>query len=156
MLRILSRVAHVFAFLLVMALPGALTAQAPLIGPWANQVSQQLRLATLSLDLGYSLAPSHDPVVDTLSNNTYKDFTYHLQGGATYLFVGVCDSDCSDLDLTLYDAHGYLIDRDAKPDKTAVVTVRVFESSDFRLRVTMAKCNLSPCWMGVGAFTPAN
>lgn len=61
---------------------------------------------------------------------------YFLQGEDIY---ALCDQDCSDLDLFLYDRSGLLVDVDNAPDAFPIVTAP-YEGT-FGLRVTMPSCD---------------
>lgn len=122
---------------------------------WQSQVMAQLRAVTALLNLGYDVRSSYEPFVGTLRNNTYTDVTYTLQGGVPYALVGVCDNDCPDLDLKLYDENYHLIDSDTQPDATPVIQVTPRWTGTFHVRVIMSRCNNSPCWYGIGEFEPS-
>jgi hypothetical protein len=77
---------------------------------------------------------------------------YQLDADVSYLFAGVCDEDCSDLDLRLYDETGTLVDADVESDDGPKVRVTPKHSATFRLRVTMARCTDSPCYFGVAVY----
>jgi hypothetical protein len=65
---------------------------------FARQVGVQLvRDAGVLIPAGFAL--SHDPYTGTLYDNAYEDLTLTLHSGVSYALVGVCDNDCSDLDL---------------------------------------------------------
>jgi hypothetical protein len=116
-----------------------------------EQVRQQLIRVAVESDLaGYSL--THEPMVDTLSNRYYDTVTLNLRSGMRYGLVGVCDSDCRDLDLRLYDGNGNLVDADTSPDDTPVVGITPRWSGQFYLRVSMANCRTNYCYYGVGVF----
>jgi hypothetical protein len=136
----------------IIALPLALQAQG---NAWQRQVAQQLRTVTDLLDLG-NITSSYQHFVGNLRHNTYTDVTYNLQRGVTYALVGVCDNDCSDLDLRLYDENYRLIDSDTEPDATPVIKVTPMWTGVFHVRVIMSHCDRSPCWYGLGEFEPSN
>ncbi len=123
---------------------------------WEVQVLQQLRAVTSLLHLGFDIASSYRPFTGTLHNNTYTDVTYTLEQGVPYALVGVCDNDCSDLDLKLYDENYHLIDSDTRPDATPVIQVTPKWTGVFHVRVIMSRCDVGPCWYGLGEFEPSN
>jgi hypothetical protein len=139
--------------LCLVALPVVMKAQD---NAWQRQVMQQLRAVTLVLNLGYDVTSSYQPYTGRLRDNTYTDVTYTLQRGVPYALVGVCDNDCPDLDLKLYDENYNLIDADTQPDATPVIEVTPKWTGVFHVRVIMSRCNANPCWYGLGEFEPAN
>ena len=66
--------------------------------------------------------------------------------------MGVCDEDCQDLDLELYDGYGNLISQDDSVDDAPVVEVSVVQGGAFTLRVMMYECTEDPCYYGFGVF----
>ena len=119
---------------------------------WLNSVRAQLMRAAVTLNLGGSYELTHDPFVDQLSSNQSDYVTINLHRGVNYAFVGVCDQDCQDIDLTLYDEGGNLIDSDTGNDDYPYIKVRPRWSGQFRVKVTMARCRANYCYYGIGAF----
>jgi hypothetical protein len=66
--------------------------------------------------------------------------------------VGVCDNDCSDLDLVLYDADGDQVDSDVQTDDVPIVQVTPRETMRYRVKVLMPTCKTNPCWYGIGVY----
>src|SRR5690348_15032029 len=139
------RLAHLISLFLGLALPTVTPAQAFNSTQWEHQVERQLEDATLALNWDYRLVPSHQPYIRQLNNNTYVDVEYNLEAGVNYVFVGVCDNDCSGLQLRLYDGYGRLVDVDADRGGYPVVATSVSRSGIFYLRVTMNECWANPC-----------
>ena len=120
---------------------------------WENQVRIQLDAFTLTFG-NYKLVPSHDPIVYSLDRNTYVDIRYQLDRGESYIFVGVCDTDCREINMVLYDEDGRVIDSSTRRhDVTPAVGARAYEDTMVRVQITMAECRHNPCWVGVGAYT---
>jgi hypothetical protein len=118
---------------------------------FARQVGVQLvRDARVLIPAGFAL--SHDPYTGTLYDNTYEDLTLTLHSGVSYALVGVCDNDCSDLDLILYDAVGREVSSALRPDDKPVVVAAPRWTGQYRLRVIMARCLAQPCFYGIGIF----
>lgn len=125
--------------------------QAAVADPYINQVRNQLiEAAGILLEGNYSL--THTPYVGDLSDSHTDLLTLNLRSGITYQFVGVCDEDCSDLDLALYDGNGNLIDSDTAYNDIPLVSVTPRWNQQFRLKIDMADCSASYCNYGVGTF----
>lgn len=92
------------------------------------------------------------PDNDFLSQGNSDDYTVTLQGGRSYKLVGVCDNDCSDLDITLYDSDGDVVDRDMLNDDQPVVSVSGKSSGRYRMNVLMASCSTSVCYYSVAVY----
>ncbi len=87
-----------------------------------------------------------------LGHQTYQDFRVTLNAGSDYAILGVCDEDCYDLDVALYNLSGNLIVADTTEDAAPLVPFTVTESGSFTLRVTMYNCGVEPCYFGVGVY----
>jgi len=118
---------------------------------WEDQVRAQLLFAgTAAISMGFEL--THDPVLGSLPHNTREDITLTLRSGMNYVILGVCDSDCLDLDLELYDSKGRLVAQDTDPDDVPTLTATPTSTGQYRIRVMMPRCSDSPCRYGIGVF----
>ena len=118
---------------------------------WRTQVAGYLKRAAQSLsERGYE--QTHETQVGSLADDDNDSFTLTLHAGTTYTLVGVCDNDCKDLDLVLYDADGDQVDSDVQADDVPIVQVTPSETMRYRVKVIMATCNTNPCWYGIGAY----
>ncbi|MEN9220392.1 MAG: hypothetical protein Q6K99_02635 [Thermostichales cyanobacterium BF4_bins_65] len=118
---------------------------------WEEQVRAQLAIAGMAaVARGFEL--THSPFLGSLPHNTREDVTLNLRAGVSYAIIAVCDEDCTDLDLELYDPQGRLVDSDYEPADIAGVVVRPTASGRYRVRVLMSSCVDSPCRYGIGAF----
>jgi hypothetical protein len=93
------------------------------------------------------------PRASALSEGGTETFTLQLNPGRDYVFVGVCDADCSDMDLSLTDSRGNELASDYAVDDTPVIrfsTPRAVPNA--RLTVSMAACSVPPCYYQVGSF----
>jgi hypothetical protein len=76
-----------------------------------------------------------------------------LRGGQSYIIVGVCDVDCTDLDFRLADPAGTIVGSDFEPDDVPMVSIEVPRTGDYGLTVSMAACSIEPCGYGVAVFS---
>lgn len=118
---------------------------------YIHEVGEQLIKAAIASGLnGYSL--THDPFIDALYHGRSDYITINLRAGTSYGIVGVCDSDCRDLDIALYDSRGNLIASDLQDDDIPAITITPSRSGTYRVRVDMASCNTNACYYGIGVF----
>jgi hypothetical protein len=116
-----------------------------------NVVRTQLdSAATLMSNEGFRL--QDEVVTGDLRQGQDEQFELELQGGKTYIIIGVCDGDCTDLDMALSTASGEDVDSDYAEDDVPMVTVEVAQGATYRLMVRMAACSVEPCGFGVGVF----
>lgn len=96
---------------------------------------------------------THGRTRGTLRQGQETSYTLDFTQGRTYAVVGVCDNDCSDLDLQLHDDNGNLVAQDTETDDTPVVSVSPRWTGRFRVTVKMHACSVSPCDFGLLVLT---
>ncbi|MGQ0531652.1 MAG: toll/interleukin-1 receptor domain-containing protein [Caulobacteraceae bacterium] len=72
--------------------------------------------------------------------------------GYEYQIVGVCDRDCADLDLRLFDGNGGLIIEDTSVNSQPNVGVLPTSSGAFTIQVHMYNCTVAPCYYAVAMY----
>lgn len=118
---------------------------------YERQVEAQLEAAAEAVGgSGYEMV--YDPYIDRTGAGVTESLTVRLYEDVSYTIIGVCDEDCTDLDLELFDANGNSIDEDYEDDDFPIVEVTPAWTSDFTLEVHMYKCDNEPCYYGVGVF----
>lgn len=93
-----------------------------------------------------------DIVTGGLDQGEDEEFELELEGGMSYIIVGVCDGDCSDMDFTLTTARGEAVAEDHQTDDVPMVMVEVERGQTYTLKVEMAACSVAPCAFGVGVY----
>ncbi|MBD2428686.1 hypothetical protein [Phormidium sp. FACHB-1136] len=100
-----------------------------------------LAFSAVALASGAALVQAQSRT-DSLSTGQSVSYDGFLYAGETV--YATCDSDCTDLDILLYDANdGSLVASDVFPDAQPVVTAP-YEGS-FVIEVVMASCSVEPC-----------
>ncbi len=118
---------------------------------WEQQVNSLLKTASKTLaDKGYK--QTHEAKTGSLHNSETESFTLELDGGTDYAIVGVCDNDCDDLDLRLFNDDGEEVDSDTKSDDVPIVVASPSKNATYKIKVIMASCKTSPCWYGIGVY----
>ena len=69
-----------------------------------------------------------------------------LARGATYTLVGVCDSDCKDVDMEVYDGGGRSVGSDVLDDDYPRVQVTPSSSGTFSVKIWLHECSREPCY----------
>ena len=115
---------------------------------WTIQVNNQFRKYEQQLGLSNQ---SHEVVTGSLDNGDTEWVVVNLLKGNTYYLFGVCDNDCSDLDLKLHDSNT-LISEDIASDDYPLVSVTPTADTQYRVQVVMASCSLSPCRYGLSVY----
>ncbi|KAB8334644.1 hypothetical protein SD80_009830 [Scytonema tolypothrichoides VB-61278] len=116
-----------------------------------EQVGVQLMRAAIRGGLnGYQL--THEPFIDGIRSGGSDYLTINLRAGEQYGIIGVCDEDCQDLDITLYNDRGQVIAADTDDDDIPAVSVTPTRSGTYRVKVDLPSCNSAMCYYGVGVF----
>jgi hypothetical protein len=137
--------------ILVLTLSFVLSAAGSAHAQWQEQVNRQLEEASqIARDGG--LREMEDPRTGSLDEDERESQDLSLQAGNQYMMVAVCDNDCSDIDLRLYDSSGDQVDVDIEMDDTPVVEISPSRSGNYRLDVIMVTCSTEPCFYGVGVY----
>jgi hypothetical protein len=119
---------------------------------WEQQVRRQLDRAADLLSNNHDYTLYREPTMGSLRVNASESATVTLTGGRSYMIVGVCDNDCTDVDLRLYNEDGDMVDSDVAADDTPVVQITPERTARYRIRATMATCSVEPCRYGVGVY----
>ncbi|HEY2824813.1 MAG TPA: hypothetical protein VGI83_04640, partial [Gemmatimonadales bacterium] len=88
----------------------------------------------------------------SLRKTSSEDLNITLEAGFDYAFLGVCDSDCGDIDLQLSDAGGQRIDSNYEKDDHPVVKGNQVAGGQYKVHVYMASCSTEPCYYGIGVY----
>ena len=122
---------------------------------WTEQVRTQIRLSdTLWRGAGYS--KSYDDYFGGLREGRSNTVSLNLRRGYTYKIIGLCDNDCSDIDLSIYDENNNLIDRDILVDDLPILNVSPRRTGPFSLNISMADCRIEPCRYAVTVYFKPN
>jgi len=71
--------------------------------------------------------------------------------GGTVYFIGVCDENCSDLDMIVRDRSGREVGRDFDVDDVPMVALERATAGRYTVEMAMADCT-GQCHWGVGVF----
>ena len=80
------------------------------------------------------------------------DMPAQMAVGYEYQIVGVCDRDCSDLDIRLFDGNGGVIAEDTTTTSQPNVGVIPATSGTFTVQVHMYACTVAPCYYAVALY----
>jgi hypothetical protein len=122
---------------------------------WAQNEYEEQVLAQLEIAADVFIEGGYEPLIwdsGALAEGETDLHTVTLSAGFSYALFAVCDVDCSDIDLSLFDGMGDLIVEDTEIDDAPVIEFTVTGSGDFTLDVTMFECSTEPCYYGVALF----
>lgn len=117
-------------------------------GVYQEQVENKLTIVKFA-GLAGGWAETHAGATGTLRDGGTTAFTLSLKRGITYKIFSVCDQDCTDIDLALFDERDNRISTDTRSDAYPYVEVTPRWTGPFTLRVAMEACGRNPCDFGV-------
>lgn len=110
---------------------------------WEQQIAVQLEALPVPEDAGVN-----DERTGLVGAGEATRFSLALEPGP-YGGVAVCDFDCSDVDLAVYDARGDLVSDDVLEDDFPIVNFEVAEGGGtFTFEVRMVDCSTDTCGYG--------
>lgn len=114
-------------------------------------VASELKRSTdFYLTKGYEKTSTDLTDTFALDEGETDDTTvYTLTGGRSYIVFGVCDEDCEDVNLAMYDSAGKLVAEDTEEDDQPAMVITVRKTGKYTLEVTMATCANEPCFYGI-------
>ena len=137
--------------LVVAALGCAAVSDAQAQNSFQQQVRNYLTRAAQNLvSNGYHA--DRDPVTGSLNGGARENYMIQLQAGVAYAIVGVCDNDCTDVDLRIWDGNGTKLAEDILTDDTPVLQFTSTTTGQYRVSVEMATCSTNPCYWGFQVF----
>ncbi len=117
---------------------------------WPTQARETLRAGASALPRGYEI--THQIQTGSLDAGGVRTVSFNLTRGVRYAIIGVCDTDCTDLDMVVSSPHRHEVARDEEQDDTPVALFTARSTGQYRVRVTMAACEAEPCGFGVGVY----
>jgi hypothetical protein len=117
---------------------------------WLSTVRNELDRYSGQLLVGFGLQGS--PLTGSIRSTSSEDVSINLQPGVEAAILGVCDEDCSDIDLKLYDDGGNEIASNYEKDDHPIVRVTPIRAGRFKVHIYMATCSHEPCFYGVGVY----
>ena len=130
---------------------GVLVAAAPPQDRWEQQVRTLLQRASNTTASG-GYVETHDAKMGSLREGQNTEWKIRLNAGTEYRIVGVCDHDCSDFDLKLFNVAGTTVSEDIETDDVPVLSITPPATREYTIRAIMATCSVSPCRYGVGVY----
>jgi hypothetical protein len=132
--------------------PLAMQAQRRSMTGWEALVRIKLAGAALLLTI-VDAHLTYDPYVGTLDESTYEDLIVPLHRGVKYMLLGVCDDDCGNLNMKMYDEDGVFVGQNTGRTDTPDLEIIPQQTQRFTIRMTMKRCDEDPCYYGLGVYS---
>jgi hypothetical protein len=131
---------------------GTALATAPQMNRWRSTAKAHFQTLwqQLKSEMGFGYAA--DMVAGSLPADDDEYFPFDFVGHRDYVIAGVCDGDCRDLDLVLYDENDNVIAADRDPDAEPVLTLRAGLNGRYYVEAVMVSCSVEPCFYAVQVF----
>ena len=94
---------------------------------------------------------SHEYATGYLEARESTTFPLELDPGDVTI-VGMCDGDCTDLDLELRNSAGRTIATDCEDDSVPILSTAVRITSRHKIVVSMVRCTHEPCFFAVAVL----
>ena len=88
----------------------------------------------------------------SLRDGATERVTVRLASNVDNQLIGVCDTDCSDLDMILFDSNGRQVDSDVLEDDTPILGISPPRDGLYTIEVRMVDCDENPCRYGIQQF----
>ncbi len=135
--------------LLALALGCALATEAAAQVSYQQQISAALRAAAGRVSLR-SAQPDGQPLMGVLPGGKSDNTRFvELRAGVHYAIVGVCDDNCSDVDLRIFGPSGAKVAEDVQQNATPTLEFTAPAAGRYRLAIEMVACSANPCAWGV-------
>lgn len=92
------------------------------------------------------------PFSGSLAQGQTWNVPAQLQVGVDYRVIGVCDRDCGDLDLVLYDANGGALTQDTTTTSQPVLAMVPGYTGNYAIQVQMYNCTVAPCYYALALY----
>jgi hypothetical protein len=89
----------------------------------------------------------------SLGSESSEEVRIPLPANSDIAIIAVCDNECGDIDLVLFQASGEKVDDDTLADDVPVVQVSTGSSiQEYVVRVGMVTCTIEPCFYSFGIY----
>jgi len=133
----------VTALALVITASGIALAQS-----FEDQVADQI--AAIHYEIAADFDYASDMVIGEIEAGDSDGFPMSVTGDEQYIIVAVCDADCGDVDLVLYDAEDDEAAADIEYDDYPVLDFQ--GEGDYWVEVVMSDCATATCLYAVQVF----
>jgi len=132
--------------------PTAPVQPAPTTGddPQAIILAQLQQAQAAAAQQGFQMVGT--PFSGSLAQGQSWNVPAQLFQGYDYRVLGVCDRDCADLDLVLFDSQGRQVALDTSNSSQPVIAVQPAYNDNFTVQVQMYNCSVAPCYYALALY----
>jgi hypothetical protein len=92
------------------------------------------------------------PFSGSLAQGQTWNVPVEMHPGYEYRVLGVCDRDCADLDLVLYDPNGAALTQDRETTSQPIIGIAPTYSANYTIQVQMYNCTVAPCYYALALY----
>lgn len=118
--------------------------------PQAIILSQLQQAQAAAAQQGFQMVGT--PFSGSLAQGQSWNVPAQLFQGYDYRVLGVCDRDCADLDLVLFDSQGRQVALDTTNTSQPIVAVQPAYNDNFTVQVQMFNCTVAPCYYAIALY----
>lgn len=98
---------------------------------------------------GLRVVLSQDPQVSMLPAEGFEAFPVEMRTGVPVFVIGLCDENCSDLDIVIVSPTSQAVAADEQRDAFPFVAMRPEEAGTYEIQVRMPACTAGACAFGL-------
>lgn len=115
---------------------------------WEDQVADQI--AAIHAEIASDFEYASDMVIGELEPGDADGFSMNVSGNAEYIIIAVCDTDCGDLDMAVYDADEDEAAADIEMDDYPMIAFQ--GEGEYFVEVLMTDCQAATCLWAAQVF----
>ncbi|MEJ0061470.1 MAG: hypothetical protein WDM79_18755 [Terricaulis sp.] len=96
---------------------------------------------------GFGPSGINDEIADLQPGADHR-WRINLRRGVSYRILGVCDNECSDVDIEVLDSSGAVVGSDVLADDIPIVNVQPGSDTSYNVRIMLKNCTVAPCYVG--------
>ncbi|WP_298304246.1 hypothetical protein [uncultured Erythrobacter sp.] len=116
------------------------------------QVVEDLQREARAIAMGRGYDGSQVFNGGSLAERETGTLRFTLKGSERYIAIGLCDEQCKDIDLGVFDKDGFEIGSDTMEDAIPITELNPEKDGIAIFRLKMIRCDLQPCRYGVGVY----
>lgn len=148
----LRRVAALFVVLTLLA-PAAVEAFSQRgMKQWRDIAQSEMRTIWQRLKAERGFGYAGDMVVGSLQQGGHEYFEFDFVKHREYVIKGICDGDCGDIDLYLYNRRNDLVQSNTRPGAGPAIQLGTGYDGRYKIQTSMASCSVEPCYYAVQVF----
>jgi hypothetical protein len=95
------------------------------------------------------------PLLGKVRNQVETPFRAILHPNVDYIFIGVCDENCQDLNLVLKDLNGQVMTFSKNPEGLPIIAFTPTSEGEYQIIASPGNCSITEgCNFGMGIFAP--